>query len=140
VEGALGPTDVCAAGEGVVVVATGVDGGGAAPGVAAGHASWTCNSAVGDSVGMGVGGAVITPAGGPEAGVGVEVGLAEGEAGVPRVAPGTYHCRLPNCTGKARRSSASGTSLVVKASGLGGGLLPGLGKAQPPSLAWVDSR
>jgi hypothetical protein len=92
----------------------------ATTGVATGDGVWTsdsgrtCGAVDGEAVG--VGDAVITPAGGPEEGVGVGVGLAEGGAGVPRVAPGVYHCRLPKGTGSASRSRASGTSLVVKGS------------------------
>jgi hypothetical protein len=83
-----------------------------------------CAAAEGDAAGEEetAGGAVITPAGGLEDGDAPGVGVAEGEGAVPRVAPGGYHCRLPNGIGKASRSRAAGTSAVVKGSGPG---LPG---------------
>jgi hypothetical protein len=101
-----------------VVAVTGVGAGVAATGVATSDAGWTRDAADGDAVGRGIGAAVMTPAGGLEDGdvEGVGVGLAEAVGGVPRVAPGVYHCRLPKGTGSASRSRASGTSLVVKGS------------------------
>jgi hypothetical protein len=115
--GALESAGVWVRGAGVALAAIGVGDGVAAAGVAAGDAVWTRTSSLGDAVGTGVGEAVMTPAGGLEGGGLVGEGLGEPAGWLPGAVPGTYHCRLANGTGKASRSSASGTWLVVKGSG-----------------------